>query len=155
MGRAHGPPSSLRYIGSDAVYASPHILAYYSRPAPECKGKMSRGIEAATKRQPGRAVHRPGRFYFADGWIRQRFGRGFSTGKGPIVLRQEISQLFHHQFLLASIWVSRLKVHGERLVIAGQHGGQLLKKCLFHGRFLHFLLFLILVCSCSLWIFLS
>ena len=65
--------------------------------------------------------------------------RANSAGEGLIVFRQEISQLFHSQFLLLFVRVARLKVHGERLVVAGQQVGQLLKKCLFHGQFLHFL----------------
>ncbi len=79
--------------------------------------------------------------------------RAYSAGEGPIVFRQEISQLFHSQFLLLFVWVSRLKVHGERLIVAGQQVGQLLKECLFHGQFLHFLViwfgFLCISLGCS------
>ena len=77
--------------------------------------------------------------YFGDGWITQSLERAISTGEDPVVFRQEISQLFHRQFLLILVWVSPLKVHGERLVVAGQQVGQFLKECLFHGQFLHFL----------------
>ena len=68
-----------------------------------------------------------------------KIGEAVSAGEGPVVLRQEVSQLFHSQFLLLFVWASRLKVHGERLIVAGQQVGQLLKECLFHGQFLHFL----------------
>ena len=84
--------------------------------------------------------------YFGDGWITQSLERAISAGEGSVVFRQEISQLFHRQFLLILVWASPLKVHGERLVIAGQHSGQLLKKCLFHGQILHFLLFCSGIC---------
>jgi hypothetical protein len=87
---------------------------------------------------PGQRFYCPG-VGFGDGWITQRLERAVLAGKGPIVLRQEVSQLFHFQFLLLFVWVSRLKVHGERLIVAGQQVGQLLKECLFHGQFLHFL----------------
>ena len=87
---------------------------------------------------PGQRFRWPG-VGFGDGWITQRLERAVLAGKGPIVLRQEVSQLFHSQFLLLFVWISRLKVHGERLIVAGQQVGQLLKECLFHGQFLHFL----------------
>ena len=69
------------------------------------RGPGSEKIMSMWWQNNGPDAHRPGRCYFADGWIMQRFGRGILTGKGPIVFRQEISQFFHIQFLLASIQV--------------------------------------------------
>lgn len=89
------------------------------------------------KRQPGLHIRAVFTLLMdhAKVWERRLSGkrsRSIPTGNQPA---------FSSSIPPMSVWVFRLKVHGERLVIAGQHGGQLLKKCLFHGQFLHFLVF--------------